>query len=130
VQLSPADLADIEDAIPPSAVAGTRYDAHQMNVLDSERESGWTRLPICVAVRLERDRVAERLHPLGAVLDALHERDRPFADRVAESVDLVLGEPAGRDVPRHDPAATSCFRDGNRYLALTVAWCMSSIAHG
>jgi aryl-alcohol dehydrogenase-like predicted oxidoreductase len=37
VQLSPADLARIEDAIPPSAVAGTRYDAHQMKILDSER---------------------------------------------------------------------------------------------
>jgi aryl-alcohol dehydrogenase-like predicted oxidoreductase len=37
VTLSPADLARIEAAISPSAVAGTRYDAHQMRVLDSER---------------------------------------------------------------------------------------------
>lgn len=37
VQLSPADLAQIEAAIPPSAVAGTRYDEHQMKILDSER---------------------------------------------------------------------------------------------
>jgi aryl-alcohol dehydrogenase-like predicted oxidoreductase len=37
VQLAPADLARIEDSIPPSAVAGTRYDAHQMKILDSER---------------------------------------------------------------------------------------------
>jgi aryl-alcohol dehydrogenase-like predicted oxidoreductase len=37
VELSPADLARIEDAIPPSAVAGTRYDEHQMKLLDSER---------------------------------------------------------------------------------------------
>jgi hypothetical protein len=37
VQLSPTDLARIEGAIPPSAVAGTRYDAHQMQILDSER---------------------------------------------------------------------------------------------
>jgi aryl-alcohol dehydrogenase-like predicted oxidoreductase len=37
VRLSPADLARIEEAIPPSAVAGTRYDAHQMRILDSER---------------------------------------------------------------------------------------------
>jgi aryl-alcohol dehydrogenase-like predicted oxidoreductase len=37
VQLSPADLAQIEEVIPPSAVAGTRYDEHQMKVLDSEK---------------------------------------------------------------------------------------------
>jgi aryl-alcohol dehydrogenase-like predicted oxidoreductase len=37
VQLSAADLAQIEEAIPPSAVAGTRYDEHQMKILDSER---------------------------------------------------------------------------------------------
>jgi aryl-alcohol dehydrogenase-like predicted oxidoreductase len=37
VSLSPADLARIEEAIPPSAVAGTRYDEHQMKILDSER---------------------------------------------------------------------------------------------
>jgi len=35
--LSAADLAAIEHAIPPNAAAGTRYDAHQMAVLDSER---------------------------------------------------------------------------------------------
>jgi len=27
----------IEEAIPPFAVAGTRYDEHQMKILDSER---------------------------------------------------------------------------------------------
>ena len=37
VKLSSVDLARIEDAISPSAVAGTRYDEHQMRVLDSER---------------------------------------------------------------------------------------------
>jgi aryl-alcohol dehydrogenase-like predicted oxidoreductase len=37
VTLSPEDLARIEAAIPASAVAGTRYDAHQMRMLDSER---------------------------------------------------------------------------------------------
>jgi aryl-alcohol dehydrogenase-like predicted oxidoreductase len=37
VTLTPADLAHIEQAIPPSAVAGTRYDEHQMKILDSER---------------------------------------------------------------------------------------------
>jgi aryl-alcohol dehydrogenase-like predicted oxidoreductase len=37
VQLSPTDIAQIEAAIPPSAVAGTRYDEHQMKILDSER---------------------------------------------------------------------------------------------
>jgi aryl-alcohol dehydrogenase-like predicted oxidoreductase len=35
--LSPADLSHIEEVIPPSAVAGTRYDEHQMKILDSER---------------------------------------------------------------------------------------------
>jgi aryl-alcohol dehydrogenase-like predicted oxidoreductase len=37
VQLSPSELARIEEAIPASAVAGTRYDEHQMKILDSER---------------------------------------------------------------------------------------------
>jgi aryl-alcohol dehydrogenase-like predicted oxidoreductase len=37
ITLSPTDLAQIEEAIPPSAVAGTRYDEHQMKILDSER---------------------------------------------------------------------------------------------
>jgi len=37
VALSSADLTRIEEAIPPSAVAGTRYDEHQMRILDSER---------------------------------------------------------------------------------------------
>jgi aryl-alcohol dehydrogenase-like predicted oxidoreductase len=32
-----AEIAAIEAAIPADAVAGTRYDAHQMQVLDSER---------------------------------------------------------------------------------------------
>ena len=37
VRLSPGDLATIEAAIPPAAVAGTRYDERQMRILDSER---------------------------------------------------------------------------------------------
>ena len=37
VSLSPKDLASIEAAILPSAVAGTRYNEHQMRMLDSER---------------------------------------------------------------------------------------------
>jgi aryl-alcohol dehydrogenase-like predicted oxidoreductase len=37
IQLSPADLARIEEAIPVSAVAGSRYDERQMKMLDSER---------------------------------------------------------------------------------------------
>jgi len=35
--LSAEDLAAIEAAMPAAAIAGTRYDAHQMRVLDSER---------------------------------------------------------------------------------------------
>jgi aryl-alcohol dehydrogenase-like predicted oxidoreductase len=35
--LSAADLARIERAVPAEAVAGTRYDARQMDMLDSER---------------------------------------------------------------------------------------------
>lgn len=35
--LSPADLTRIAEAIPAAEVAGTRYDEHQMNMLDSER---------------------------------------------------------------------------------------------
>ncbi|HEV8715493.1 MAG TPA: aldo/keto reductase [Candidatus Binatia bacterium] len=37
VQLSPTELGRIEEAIPASAVAGTRYDEHHMKTLDSER---------------------------------------------------------------------------------------------
>jgi aryl-alcohol dehydrogenase-like predicted oxidoreductase len=37
VELSPQDLGRIEAAIPATAVAGTRYDQHQMRTLDSER---------------------------------------------------------------------------------------------
>jgi len=35
--LTAEDLAAIEAAMPAAAIAGTRYDAHQMRVLDSER---------------------------------------------------------------------------------------------
>jgi aryl-alcohol dehydrogenase-like predicted oxidoreductase len=37
VALSAAEVERIEAAVPPGAVAGTRYDEHQMRVLDSER---------------------------------------------------------------------------------------------
>ncbi len=36
-RLTPTEIAAIEAAIPIDAVAGTRYDAHQMEVLDSEK---------------------------------------------------------------------------------------------
>ncbi|NHC34280.1 aldo/keto reductase [Scytonema millei] len=39
VQLSVADLARIEKAVPTTAVAGDRYDAGQMAMLDSERKT-------------------------------------------------------------------------------------------
>ena len=39
-QLSEDDIARIEKAIPAAAVAGTRYDEHQMKMLDSERGKG------------------------------------------------------------------------------------------
>ena len=37
IQLSASELGSIEEAIPPTAIAGTRYDERQMNMLDSER---------------------------------------------------------------------------------------------
>jgi aryl-alcohol dehydrogenase-like predicted oxidoreductase len=37
VTLAPADVERIEAALPATTVAGTRYDEHQMRVLDSER---------------------------------------------------------------------------------------------
>jgi len=37
LSLSPADIAHIEQALPPSAAAGARYDERQMQNLDSER---------------------------------------------------------------------------------------------
>jgi aryl-alcohol dehydrogenase-like predicted oxidoreductase len=36
-RLSAAEMARIEETIPPSAIAGTRYDERQMRMLDSER---------------------------------------------------------------------------------------------
>jgi aryl-alcohol dehydrogenase-like predicted oxidoreductase len=38
VSLTPAEVERVEAALPVAAVAGTRYDEHQMRVLDSERE--------------------------------------------------------------------------------------------
>jgi aryl-alcohol dehydrogenase-like predicted oxidoreductase len=38
--LSRQELAELEKAIPPDAIAGTRYDENQMRWLDSERKSG------------------------------------------------------------------------------------------
>jgi hypothetical protein len=37
LHLSEDDLAKIETAVPPDAVAGARYDAGQMAMLDSEK---------------------------------------------------------------------------------------------
>jgi aryl-alcohol dehydrogenase-like predicted oxidoreductase len=37
VKLSAAEMARIEENIPPSAIVGTRYDERQMRMLDSER---------------------------------------------------------------------------------------------
>jgi aryl-alcohol dehydrogenase-like predicted oxidoreductase len=37
VELSAEELAEIEALVPAEAVAGTRYDAGQMKMLDSER---------------------------------------------------------------------------------------------
>jgi aryl-alcohol dehydrogenase-like predicted oxidoreductase len=39
-ELSEDDIARVEGAIPATAVAGTRYDEHQMKMLDSERGKG------------------------------------------------------------------------------------------
>jgi aryl-alcohol dehydrogenase-like predicted oxidoreductase len=36
--LTADDLARLEAAVPPHAAAGTRYDARQMQMLDSERK--------------------------------------------------------------------------------------------
>jgi len=36
VELSPEELARIEEAVPASAVAGSRYDENQMRMLDSQ----------------------------------------------------------------------------------------------
>ena len=38
VSLTTTDLETLEAAVPPTAVAGTRYDEHQMRVLDSEKQ--------------------------------------------------------------------------------------------
>jgi pyridoxine 4-dehydrogenase len=38
IKLSPADIRRIEETVPAGAVAGTRYNAHEMQVLDSEQK--------------------------------------------------------------------------------------------
>jgi aryl-alcohol dehydrogenase-like predicted oxidoreductase len=38
LKLSPTDVAALEALVPPEAVAGDRYDSHQMTMLDSERK--------------------------------------------------------------------------------------------
>lgn len=40
LKLTAQELAELEAAIPPDAVAGTRYDANQMSWLDSEKKAG------------------------------------------------------------------------------------------
>jgi len=35
--LTPAEVKQLSDVMPPEAVAGTRYDAGQMKMLDSEK---------------------------------------------------------------------------------------------
>ena len=35
-RFTPADMARVAEAIPASAITGTRYDEHQMRMLDSE----------------------------------------------------------------------------------------------
>jgi aryl-alcohol dehydrogenase-like predicted oxidoreductase len=37
IELSPSEIAELEAVVNPDAVAGTRYDAHQMQHLDSEK---------------------------------------------------------------------------------------------
>jgi aryl-alcohol dehydrogenase-like predicted oxidoreductase len=37
IELSPTEIARVESVVPASSVAGTRYDEHQMRILDSER---------------------------------------------------------------------------------------------
>lgn len=39
IDLSDDELRRLEELVPADAIAGTRYDAHQMSVLDSERRS-------------------------------------------------------------------------------------------
>lgn len=39
LQLSPAELLAIEQAVTPESVVGTRYGADQMKALDSERRA-------------------------------------------------------------------------------------------
>jgi aryl-alcohol dehydrogenase-like predicted oxidoreductase len=45
VTLTPEDLSRIEEAVPAGAAAGTRYDAHQMTLLDSERRTSASSSP-------------------------------------------------------------------------------------
>jgi aryl-alcohol dehydrogenase-like predicted oxidoreductase len=40
LKLSTQEFAELEKAIPPDAIAGTRYDENQMRWLDSERKAG------------------------------------------------------------------------------------------
>ena len=40
LKLTAQELRELETAIPADAIAGTRYDAQQMSLLDSERKAG------------------------------------------------------------------------------------------
>jgi aryl-alcohol dehydrogenase-like predicted oxidoreductase len=52
VSLTPDDLARLEQAVPADAVAGSRYDAHQMRMLDSERDGESARVKGTFDVKL------------------------------------------------------------------------------
>ena len=79
VKLSAEEIAAIEAAIPPEAVAGTRYGEEQMRILDSERDvtgredarqarpsPGVERPPQRGGMKVpQRQQVWERAHPMG-----------------------------------------------------------------
>ena len=77
IALTPAEVDRIEAAVPPTAVAGTRYDESQMRVLDSERESAPAMIVSRPCGRCVRERAAAE-EQIGAVLVRLIEsRVRP-----------------------------------------------------
>jgi pyridoxine 4-dehydrogenase len=43
IELSPSDVEQIERAVPPDTVAGTRYNAYLMSQLDSENTGSSSR---------------------------------------------------------------------------------------
>ncbi len=136
VRLTAEDLARLEKAVPAEAVAGSRYDAHQMRMLDSERGGDSARVKgtfdvkltpqppfgMTEAVGLARVGVDKQFHgPLAATSHAemLSANTTVQGSAGYVAIELVTGTLQGRTggfVLQHSGTMTR----GTPSLALTV----------